>query len=70
VTDRSDLTGTSPHSQVGSLCITFCEVLFNIPLSLPIAQGDGSLRARDISHSWTCEINWGSQWKYSLWPHL
>jgi len=67
VTDRSDLTGTSPHSQVGSLCVTFCEILFNIPLSLPVAPGDGSVRAGDIiSHSWTCETNWGSHWKCSV----
>jgi hypothetical protein len=71
VTDRPDLTGPSPHSNVGPLCITFHEVLFNIPLSLPIATGDGSLKARDIiSHSWTCAINWSSHYKYSEWPHL
>jgi hypothetical protein len=67
VTDRSDVTVPSPHSQVGSLCITFCDVLFNIPLSHPIATGDGSVTARDIiSHSWTCDIKWGSHWKYSV----
>jgi len=58
VTDRSDLTVTIPHSQVGSLCITFCEVLFNIPLSISVVPGEGSVRATDIiSYPWTCETN-------------